>query len=501
MRISFKSRAARPRRWILDLAGRLEAHGHRVAFDIAKQPEPGPHEAGLNLLFTLESLLYGLPEARASAVADWPRRTDDWIASSNLVIDFSGDALAEQVAGATLIPLQDGAVGDAGAATAILDGRSPVLSVAYRKPGDGGARVVATALPALEEPSIFTRSLDRVLARLSGVVLRVIERLTRGEPASTMPSMAHVRLGPPPNVIGAATFLTSSLSAKIGRRLRKLSAIESHWRIGWRWTSGNDIASRLVWPAAPYAFLPDDAKRFYADPFIFWKDGVAHVFCEEYPYATGKGVISVFAVGQDGVIGSPRVVLERPYHLSYPMVFERDGAIFMIPETSANRTVELYRSTCFPDEWALEAVLVNDVSAADATLVERDGRLWLLAAIVEDGASTWDALGLFSAARLKGPWTAHPLNPVLIDAGSARPAGLTFARGNELIRPAQDCARGYGSALALCRVDKLDPEMFAQTCVALLAPLPEWGAQGTHTLNFANGLEVIDCTGWRPRRG
>jgi hypothetical protein len=316
-----------------------------------------------------------------------------------------------------------------------------------------------------------------------------------------MPVMAQMLLGPPPDVIGATTFLATSLSAKIGGRLRKLSSIQAHWRIGWRWTAGDDVATRLAWPVAPYSFLRDDAKRFYADPFIFWQGGVAHVFCEEFPYATRKGVISVFAIGQDGVIGSPRVVLERPYHLSYPMVFERDGAILMIPETSANRTIELYRATCFPDEWTLDAVLMNEVSAADATLVERDGRLWLLAAIAEDGASSWDALGLFSAARLKGPWTAHPSNPVLIDVGSARPGGLTLARGNELFRPAQDCRRGYGSALALCRIDKLDPEMFAQTCAARLAPLPRWGAQGTHTLNFAKGLEVIDCVGWRPRRG
>ena len=501
MRISFKSRATRPRRWILELAGRLEAQGHQIAFDIAKEPEPSPHEASLSLLFTLESLLYGLPEARASALAHWPERTEDPTASSDLVIDFSGGALAEQVAGATLIPLQDGATGDVGAANAILEGRSPLLSVAYREPGDGGARLVATALPALEEPTIFTRSLDRVLVRISGVISRVIERLARGEPASTTPALAQILVGPQPSVMGATTFLGTSLSTKIAWRLRKLSSIGSHWRVGWRWTSGDDVASQLAWPVAPYAFLPDDAKRFYADPFIFWQHGVAHVFCEEFPYATRKGVISVFAVGQDGVIGSPRVVLERPYHLSYPMVFERDGAIFMIPETSANRTIELYRATCFPDEWTLDAVLVNEVSAADGTLVERGGRLWLLASIAEDDASTWDALGLFFASRLKGPWTAHPSNPVLIDAGSARPGGLTFARGDELFRPAQDCTRGYGSALALCRVEKLDPEIFAQTCVARLAPLPQWGAEGTHTLNFANGLEVIDCVGWRPRRG
>ena len=58
MRIEFKSSAARPRRWILDLAAGLEARGHRVAFEIVRPSRPKPGEAGLDLLVALESLLY-----------------------------------------------------------------------------------------------------------------------------------------------------------------------------------------------------------------------------------------------------------------------------------------------------------------------------------------------------------------------------------------------------------------------------------------------------------
>ena len=316
------------------------------------------------------------------------------------------------------------------------------------------------------------------------MILQAVERWGRGELGSIVPGITPNTFSPSPNVIRASAFFAANLARKIARRLQKLSSIENHWRIGWRWTSSDEVASRLAWSTAPYAFIPDDAKRFYADPFIFWLDGVAHVFCEEYPYATRKGVISVFTIGRDGLMAPPRVVLERPYHLSYPMVFERDGAILMIPETSANRTIELYRAKRFPDEWTLDAVLVKDVSAADATLVERDGLLWLFAAIVEGGSSSWDALGLYFAPSLKGPWSAHPANPVLIDASSARPGGLTILRGKELLRPAQDCMGGYGSALTLCRIDRLDPEYYAQTRVARLAPQPVWRAHGTAYAQF-----------------
>jgi hypothetical protein len=140
-----------------------------------------------------------------------------------------------------------------------------------------------------------------------------------------------------------------------------------------------------------------------------------------------------------------------------------------------------------------------DVIAADATLLEREGRLWLFAAVTEEGGSSWDQLALFHADKLAGPWLPHAANPVLIDASAARPGGLMLARDGELIRPAQDCGAGYGSRLALCRVDRLDPEHYGQTVLARLAPPPAWSATGLHTLNAASGLEVIDCAGWRSR--
>jgi hypothetical protein len=224
---------------------------------------------------------------------------------------------------------------------------------------------------------------------------------------------------------------------------------------------------------------------------------VAHVFCEEFPYATGKGVISAFAIHPDGTMSEPRVVLERPYHLSYPMVFERQGRIFMIPESSANRTIEMYAATEFPHRWEYEATLVGGVSASDATLVEHDGRSWLFAAVNEEGGSTWDSLGLFHAARLSGPWTAHAANPVLIDSASARPAGMMVQRDGALLRPTQDCRGGYGSALTLCRIDRLDPESFRQTVLKNIGPDPRWRATGMHTLNWAHGIEVIDCAATR----
>jgi hypothetical protein len=517
MRIEFKSSTSLPPRWRVDLAECLEALGHEIVLGhevglaqatLAQQavsarrtaPNDKAAGAGLSILVRLERLLYGVALPLRSEPVAWPARLPKSRQSRDLVIDFDGEAQGLAGDAASLIPLYDGKPGEAAAMLAILDGRAPLLSISLRRPGDGGARPVATALPALEEPRIFTLSLERVLRQMGALIERTVESLAAGGLDAEEPPVSLLPPSPMPGAIGACAFLAKSLKGKIADRLTRLAAHQNHWRIGWRWTRGDEISSHLALPSASYSFLADDARRFYADPFVLWRGGLAHVFCEEFPYATGKGVISVFTIGRDGAATRPRIVLERPYHLSYPMLFEREGQVFMIPETSANRTVEIYRAMRFPDQWVLESTLLRDVSAADATLLEQDGRLWLFAALAETGGSSWDTLGLFHATKLMGPWTPHAANPVLVDAGSARPGGMMFERDGTLIRPAQDCRGGYGSALSLCRVDRLDPMHYAQTVMARLAPRPNWAAEGMHTLNAAGGLEVIDCVGWRPRR-
>jgi hypothetical protein len=74
-----------------------------------------------------------------------------------------------------------------------------------------------------------------------------------------------------------------------------------------------------------------------------------------------------------------------------------------------------------------------------------------------------------------------------------------FRHRDALWRPGQDCSVIYGGKLALCRVDKLSPDGFCQTAVSELAPAPGTAISGVHTLNCAQGFEVIDIFGAKSR--
>ena len=116
----------------------------------------------------------------------------------------------------------------------------------------------------------------------------------------------------------------------------------------------------------------------------------------------------------------------------------------------------------------------------------------MMATVRDEGGAYSDALHIWSAPALRGPWQPHRRNPVLVDIATARPAGRVVRRGGKLIRPFQDCDAGYGAALGLAEITRLDDEGFAQRVETVLRPGPLWPGSRLHTLNRAGRLECID---------
>lgn len=234
--------------------------------------------------------------------------------------------------------------------------------------------------------------------------------------------------------------------------------------------------------------------RFWADPHVLQRDGRYFIFIEEYLYATNRGHISVIEMDEAGNWTPPVSVLERPYHLSYPFVFEHEDELFMIPETSENRTIELYKCLEFPHRWEFQMNLMEDLRAVDATLLQRDGRWWLFANVVEtDGASSWDELFIFHAPDFRTTqWSSHPRNPVISDCRQSRPAGRFFEIDGRLYRPSQNCSVRYGYGFNFSVVKVLDEEAYREELVTTVTP--EWDPRilGVHTFNRAGRLHLSD---------
>jgi hypothetical protein len=272
------------------------------------------------------------------------------------------------------------------------------------------------------------------------------------------------------------------------------------WFLAYRFAPP-EAAAPDVPDLVPYRFKPLIPPRKYswADPFPIRVGGRYYVFFEEWAHGDLKAHIAVAELGRNGFTAPPVTVLERPYHVSYPFVFEWNGRYYMVPETASNRTVELYRAVEFPYRWELERTLLADVRAVDATLAEADGRWWMFVNMAVGDAATEDELHVYHAETPLGPWRPHRRNPVKSDVRSARPAGRLFRHRGQLYRPAQDCSVSYGHAVVINRVRRLDPDHYEEEVGARIDP--HWFPRltGTHTVSADAGLTVIDGRRWRRR--
>jgi len=264
----------------------------------------------------------------------------------------------------------------------------------------------------------------------------------------------------------------------------------------------------LLAPSTGYKSLSwDDFKplvppldRLWADPFIWVDNNTYYIFIEEMIYSTNRGRIACLTLDKEMNILSNQIVLERPYHLSYPFIFEHEGQLYMIPETGKNHGIELYRCARFPDQWIFERNLISNLYAVDATLLKKGDRWWLFANIRTEGGSTEDTLHLYYADHpFLDSWTPHPLNPIVKDIYSARPAGRIFLEDGILIRPSQDCSARYGYATNFYRIITLTETDYAEVHEHTFYPQGKGGILGIHTYNDMAGITVIDAEQRRPR--
>ncbi len=468
------------RRWQIDLVRRLEEHSEAtVSVEIVDAP-PAPGHRKLEALLLLERRLHGLKPGglERGGLSSLPQGDDR--KNFDLVLDLT----AEPAAGHWTVLYND-RPGEQSAVSALRAGRQPLVSVV-----DDTGTVRAQGRPGSEQPGLLATALADIGAGTATLVIGALTGSPFAAPASD---------GAAPGEPRPFSLITARRIVGAGLRLGYRAAFRApHWRVGWRRSNGPDLLETGKLPDSGWHDLPDDGLHFYADPFLFEHDGAVYLLVEDFDHRAGKAVLSATRMEAGDFVDTPRQVLSHEVHLSYPCVFGHAGEIWMIPETSGAKTVELYRAVEFPWRWERHSILLEEVEASDATPFVHAGRWWLTAT-VGFGGSLSDSLCLWSAPEPWGPWTPHKNNPVLVDIASARPAGHVHLRDGRLLRPVQDCRAGYGAAMAVAEITRLDDEAFEQTVVARYSPGDSWPGTRLHTFNTAAGIETVDGSSFSPR--
>ena len=273
--------------------------------------------------------------------------------------------------------------------------------------------------------------------------------------------------------------------------------------------------------AGPYTMLPGREGWWFADPLLCHRGGKRWLFAEAMDLSNGKGRLEVCELHDDGSIDGWRVALEEDFHLSFPMVFDWNGEVWMIPETGHDHSLRLYRCRVFPTKWELVQRFATDEELCDAILVNRRAealtilcsetkpdtqlhvryrRYTLSHAEQETAALPLAEADTLPAAAPAGPFELLPDETYNLQHRDfdfvSRNAGPLFVLGEQVIHPTQVStsvdygvylqflARRGSSEVPLCAATPQNVEITGLNAADVI---------GVHTYCRDDVLEVIDA--------
>lgn len=282
----------------------------------------------------------------------------------------------------------------------------------------------------------------------------------------------------------------------------------SNYSKSWDWSIGIytgrspfELANpkNIVNPILTAKSITDINTKFVADPFLIKSDSLYYMFFEVLNKQNNQGDIGL-AESKDGFKWSyKKIIIDEPFHLSYPYVFYWEGNYYLIPESHQDLSVRLYKAVDFPTKWTFIGDILRGYHFADPSVIHFNNKWWLFVCTNEN-----DNLNIYYADHLIGPWTQHLLNPVVKNnMHVARGGGRIFLYNNKLFRYAQDCSPTYGNQDYAFEITKLDTVSFEEKMVGnksiIRASGSGWNSNGMHTIDpvyIGNGKWISSVDGY-----
>ncbi len=252
-------------------------------------------------------------------------------------------------------------------------------------------------------------------------------------------------------------------------------------------------------PVLTASDVTDMPARFLADPFMVFENGIWYMFFEILHARTNQGNIGL-ATSKNGLDWTyQQVVLDEPFHLSFPCVFKWKDDYYMIPESREANAVLLYKATPFPIEWSKVKVII-DKNYVDPSFFYYNGKCWLFAS-----SAASNTLWLYYADDPAGPWIEHPKSPVVVgNPHIARPAGRVAIYDNRIIRFGMDCSPTYGGAVRAFEITALSPTEYEEKALSdkplLEASGTGWNSDRMHQIDahmISEGKWIAVVDGYR----
>lgn len=252
-----------------------------------------------------------------------------------------------------------------------------------------------------------------------------------------------------------------------------------------------------------FSFVKPSRKYWYADPMLLDYKDATYVYAEQFDRLKKKGNIAVARIDETGRIGKWKTVLSDSFHFSFPNVFLYKNDYYMIPETSEDKSVRIYKMQDNPFEWVM--IKKYEISNCVDTSVFIEGETaYLLTCELNIDNPLETRFRLFSCQSFPDSELVElPIQNIDAYDKSTRNGGNFFFIGDRMFRIAQiSVDTYYGKFFEIrkvksCSEDGIDEELIQRVdCSDIKYGLkPYFKVTGTHTYSRCREYEVVDLCG------
>lgn len=262
---------------------------------------------------------------------------------------------------------------------------------------------------------------------------------------------------------------------------------------------GDERAFRILKPTLRY---------WYADPIALTFKGEEYVLCEVFDRKKHKGLIGCSKYVK-GKMKRPEIILEEPFHLSFPAAFVLNGETYITPECSEAAQLRIYKLQDDLKPVLVRAFNLEEAVVDTATVVKKDeasGKevMFFLTCVICSENPKKTSLRLYRLDDLEdGVLTEYPLAPEYReDSFFIRNGGPILTSDIGKIRILQESTQTeYGHNLIIRHIESMDENGLVEKAgrvigledFALHWPVA-YRKQGTHTYGFTDKMEVADIS-------
>ena len=236
--------------------------------------------------------------------------------------------------------------------------------------------------------------------------------------------------------------------------------------------------------------------RWFADPFILdVTDQEIILLVECVTDDTKRGRIAIMHIDKSTyTLKDMKYILDLPTHLSFPVIVRKNNRVYVYPENGESGKLNLYELDLKKGELVFVEQIM-DKALGDAIITTLFGEKMMFA--TEEPDMNGRELVIYRTSN-NTQWVLD--EKVAFADNVARNAGDFFRIGENIYRPAQECNEDYGHGLVIQQVTSSTSsngnKWIFKEIRRMVSPLKRY-PMCLHTLNYYNGVVVMDVKGFR----